>query len=122
MAQVDYIRPVEALHGKLQKKDKVGYAQRKASKNNFTVTRDSWKMVYTDPAKAQAARIRGAKFKSVSQSVSVLHRPIITGHRKVVFRSLAKCKTYLVFLFQLAADRLDRTDSSNLCHISIGLG
>ena len=70
MAKVDYIRPVEALHGKLQKKDKVGYAQRKASKNNFTVTRDDWSMKYTDPAKAQAARIRGAKFKSVSQSVS----------------------------------------------------
>lgn len=70
MAKVDYIRPVEALHGKLQKKDKVGFAQRKASKQKFTVTRDDWSMKYTDPAKAQAARIRGAKFKSVSQSVS----------------------------------------------------
>ena len=33
MAKVDYIRPVEALHGKIAKEDEVGYA-RKASANN----------------------------------------------------------------------------------------
>ena len=70
MAKVDYIRPVEALHGKLQKKDKVGYAQRKASKNKFTVTRDDWKQKFKTAEKASAARTRQMKFKSVSQSVS----------------------------------------------------
>ena len=70
MAKIRTIRPVESISGKLKKKDQVGFALRKASKNNFTVTRDDWSMKYTDPAKAQAARIRGAKFKSVSQSVS----------------------------------------------------
>ena len=69
MAHIKTIRPIESISGKLKKKDQVGFALRKATKNNFTVTRDDWSMKYTDPAKAQAARVRGAKFKSVAQAV-----------------------------------------------------
>ena len=105
MAKVDYIRPVEALHGKLQKKDKVGYAQRKASKNNFTVTRDDWSMKYTDPAKAQAARIRGAKFKSVSQSVSErLQNPTYRTLDEQGFHNQVKYSTLRGYVFRKCWD------------------
>ena len=34
MAQVDYIAPVEAVHGKLAKTDRIGFARRKKQNNN----------------------------------------------------------------------------------------
>ena len=70
MAKADYIRPVEALHGKLKKSDQVGYAKRRASGVKFTVTRDNWKQTFKDAEKAAAAHSRQMKFKGVSQSVS----------------------------------------------------
>lgn len=105
MAKVDYIRPVEALHGKLQKKDKVGFAQRKASKQKFTVTRDDWSMKYTDPAKAQAARIRGAKFASVSQSVSErLQNPTYLTLDQQGFANQSKYTTLRGYVFRKCWD------------------
>lgn len=55
MAKADFIRPVEALHGKLKKSDKVGFAKRTKSGTKFTVTRDSWKRTFRDAAAAQEA-------------------------------------------------------------------
>ena len=70
MAKADYIRPVEALHGKLKKTDKVGFAKLKRSGTKFTVTRDDWKQHYKTAEAATAAQMRQQKFRSVSMAAS----------------------------------------------------
>ena len=105
MAKVDYIRLVEALHGKLTKKDKVGFAQRQASKVKFTVTRDDWSMKYTDPAKAQAARVRGAKFKSVAQAVPErMQNPTYRTMDEQGFHNQTKYSTLRGYVFKKCWD------------------
>ncbi|MBQ0119104.1 MAG: hypothetical protein KBS42_05025 [Bacteroidales bacterium] len=39
MSKVDYIKPIEALHGKLQKSDNVGFAKRQIEGTKYTFTR-----------------------------------------------------------------------------------
>ena len=39
MAKVDYIKPIEALHGKIQKSDNIGYAKRQIEGTKYTFTR-----------------------------------------------------------------------------------
>jgi len=105
MAHVTYIRPIESLHGKLGKKDIVSYSMRTKSYTKFTVTRDRWKMVYKDAAKAQAARIRGAKFKSVSQSVSErLQNPTYRTLDEQGFANQSKYTTLRGYVFRKCWD------------------
>ena len=66
MARVSYIRPIESLHGKLGKKDVVGYAMRTKSYAKYTVTRDSWKLNISE-AKQAGVLAHRAKFKAVAQ-------------------------------------------------------
>ena len=67
MAKAEYIRPVEALHGKLKKSDKVGFAKRKASGTKFTVTRDDWSLKISADKQASVNAHR-AKFRAVAAS------------------------------------------------------
>ncbi len=64
MAKCEYIRPVEALHGKLKKSDKVGFAKRKKSGTKYTVTRDNWTNTIS-AAKITAVRAHRQKFAAV---------------------------------------------------------
>ena len=102
MAKCDYIRPVEALHGKLKKTDKVGFAKLKRSGTKFTVTRDDWTMKYKTEAAATAARQRQAKFRAVAQAA---HERKIDPTKKTAdeaaFKAQSKYKTMFTFLFHL---------------------
>ena len=40
MAHVDYLKPIEALHGKIQKKDKIGFAKRQIEGTKYTFYRE----------------------------------------------------------------------------------
>ena len=66
MAKIRTIRPIESISGKLKKSDKVGFALRKASAKNFTVTRENWTPVISS-AKQAAVLAQRAKFKAVAQ-------------------------------------------------------
>ena len=100
MAHVSYIRPVEAVHGKLKKTDKVGFAQRSKSKTNYTVTRDSWKRTFHDAASAQEAAAHNAKFAAVSRLVAARAiDPTKMDDDAVAFRNQSKYTTMRGFLF-----------------------
>ena len=102
MAKADYIRPVEALHGKLKKKDQVGYAKRKDTGTKFTVTREDWSMKYTTAQKQADAEARQLKFKSVAGNA----RDRMTDSTKRTvdfanFKAQSKYKTFFGYLFHL---------------------
>ena len=102
MAHCDYIRPVEALHGKLKKTDEVGFAKLKRSGTKFTVTRDDWKQTFKTEAAATAARQRQAKFRAVAQAA---HERKIDPTKKTAdeaaFAAQSKYKSMFTFLFHL---------------------
>ena len=79
MAKVDYIKPVEALHGKLQKKDKVGFAQRQIEGTKYTFTHTKRKYTPTadqtahtqrfgDVCRLTAARMRNAQTRAADMA------------------------------------------------------
>ena len=53
MAKVDYVRPVEALHGKIVKTDVTGFAKRSLEGTKYTFTREK-KYEYNPTARQQA--------------------------------------------------------------------
>ena len=102
MAKIKTIRPIESISGKLKKQDEVGFALRKASKKNFTVTREDWTMKYKTSEKATAARVRQLKFKTVSLSA---HERMTDPNRRqmdqAAFAAQSKYKTLFGYLFHL---------------------
>ena len=94
MAKADYIRPVEALHGKLKKSDKVGFAKLKRSGTKFTVTRDDWKQHYKTAEAETAAQMRQQKFRSVSMATKK------TADQQA-YKAQSKYKSMFTFLFHL---------------------
>ena len=102
MAKAEFIRPVEALHGKLKKSDKVGFAKRKDSGAKFTVTRDDWRMKYKTAQTQTEAEARQLKFKSVAGNT----RDRMTDPTKRTvdyanFKAQSKYKTFWGYLFHL---------------------
>ena len=105
MAKADYIRPVEALHGKLKKSDKVGFAKRKKSGTKFTVTRDDWTQKFSTAEKAQAAKLRQNKFRSVAMAAHErMTDPTQKTADQLAFRNQSKYTTMFGFLFHLEWD------------------
>ena len=99
MARVRYIRPIESVHGKLLKSDKVGFAMRKKSLTKYTVTRDDWSMHYS-ASEEQAAKQRQAKFKAVSQSAHErLMDPTKRQADEKAFKAQSKYTTLFGFVF-----------------------
>ena len=102
MAKYTCNRPVESLHGKLKKSDKVGFARLKSTSTNYTVTREDWKQVFKTEAAATAARQRQAKFRAVAQAA---HERKIDPTKKTAdeaaFKAQSKYKTMFTFLFHL---------------------
>ena len=102
MAKADYIRPVEALHGKLKKSDKVGFAKLKRSGTKFTVTRDDWKQHYKTAEAATAAQMRQQKFRSVSMAASErMQDPTKKTADQQAYKAQSKYKSMFTFLFHL---------------------
>ena len=102
MAKIRTIRPVESISGKLKKQDQVGFALRKATKNNFTVTRDDWSMKYKTAQTQTEAEARQLKFKSVAGNT----RDRMTDPTKRTvdyanFTAQSKYKTFWGYLFHL---------------------
>ena len=100
MGKVDFIRPVESVHGKLKKSDKVSFAMRSKSKTKFTVTRDDWKRKFKDAASAQEAAQHNAKFAAVARLVAARAiDPTKMDDDAVAFRNQSKYTTMRGFLF-----------------------
>jgi hypothetical protein len=100
MANVTYIRPVESVHGKLKKSDKVAFAMRTRSKTKYTVTRDDWKMHYLSADTAASAAATQDKFRRVAAAVKV--RKMDMEHQaadQLAFRNQSKYTTFNGFLF-----------------------
>ena len=100
MAHVSYIRPVEAVHGKLKKSDSVGFAKRVKSGTKYTVTRDDWKMHYLSADTAASAAATQDKFRRVAAAVKV--RKMDMEHQaadQLAFRNQSKYTTFNGFLF-----------------------
>ena len=99
MARVSYIRPIESLHGKLGRKDEVGYAMRTKSLFKFTVTRNDWSMHYS-PEKHGQVLAHQAKFKAVAQLARL--RMMDANHRmqdEVAWKAQSKYSTLFGYLF-----------------------
>ena len=104
MAKADYIRPVEALHGKLKKSDKVGFAKRQKSGTKFTVYREDWSqpLEKIDPSKQAAVRAQRLKFKTVATSA---HERMTDPNKRqmdqAAFAAQSKYTTLFGYLFHL---------------------
>ena len=100
MAKSAYIRPVESLHGKLKKTDKVAFAMRKKSGTKYTVTRDDWSMKYSTAELAQAAKLRQNKFRSVAMAAHErMTDPTKKTADQLAFRNQSKYTTMFGYLF-----------------------
>ena len=102
MARVSYIRPIESLHGKLGKKDIVGYAMRTRSEFKFTVTRNDWKQPIEkiDPSKRGAVLAHRAKFKAVGQLARLrMADPTKRQLDEAAFKAQTKYTTLFGFIF-----------------------
>ena len=100
MSKVDYIRPIEALHGKLKKTDKVGFAKRQKSGTKYTVSRDDWKMHYKSAETMAQAAAMQAKFRAVAALVKTRAQdPSKIDDDRMAFRNQSKDTTFRGFLF-----------------------
>ena len=100
MSKVDYIRPIEALHGKLKKTDKVGFAKRQKSGTKYTVSRDDWKMHYKSAETMAQAAATQAKFRAVAAAVKTRAQdPTKIDDDRMAFRNQSKYTTFRGFLF-----------------------
>ena len=102
MANYKCIRPVESLHGKLQKSDKVGFAMRKKSGTKYTVTRESWKQPIEsiDPSKRGAVLAHRAKFRAVGQLARLrMADPTKRQLDEAAFKAQTKYTTLFGYIF-----------------------
>ena len=101
MARIKTIRPIESISGKLKKKDAVGFALRKASKKNFTVTRDNWTNKISSE-KMAAVTAHRMKFKAVGTAARErMQDPSKRLIDKQGFASQSKYTTMFGYCFHL---------------------
>jgi hypothetical protein len=100
MARIKTIRPIESISGKLKKSDNVGFALRKKTAKNFTVTRDDWSQHFLTSEKQAAALARQAKFRGVSQAAHArLQDPTKRQADELAFRNQTKYTTLFGYVF-----------------------
>ena len=100
MAHVDFIRPIEALHGKLKKTDKVSFSQNSKSKTKYTVSRDDWKMHYKTAATRMQAPATQTKFAAVAAAAAARAiDPTKLENDAIAFRNQSRYTTMRGFLF-----------------------
>jgi len=104
MAKIKTIRPIESISGKLKKTDAVGFALRNATKKNFTVTKDNWKMPIEriDPAKRADVQAQRTKFRTVA---GLAHERMTDPAKRqmdyAAFKAQTKYTTFFGYLFHL---------------------
>ena len=99
MARIKTIRPIESISGKLKKSDNVGFALRKATKKNFTVTRDDWTNKIS-AAKIASVRAHRQKFAAVGALArDRMQDPNKRTIDEAAFKSQTKYTTLFGYLF-----------------------
>ena len=97
MAKVEYAFPVDKIHGRISKKHKLGFAHRKASLKNYTVTYGVRTTPYTEKETAQKA-----KFSTVGQAVRArMKDPTKINEDLAAFKAQTEYKTLYRFLWNL---------------------
>ena len=96
MAQVDYVYPVEALHGKVKKEHKVGFAKMTATGTKYTQSYG----VRKTAVKASEIAAR-QKFAAVSAStIERMHDITTLAADQRAFRAQSKYKTFRGWIFR----------------------
>ena len=100
MAKVEYVAPVDAVHGKLSKGDKYGFARRKKPNNNGE--RPNFTFVHTKrtsaPSQNEIAR-RIAFKKAAIATRSRLMDPDQSLTDQIAFTQQTKYKTIYAYVF-----------------------
>lgn len=95
MAHVDYIKPIEALHGKLQKKDSVGFAKRQIEGTKYTFTTRPRQYNPTEQQTAQTT-----KFGNVcSLTAARMKNPQTRAADMAAFRAQSKYLTLQSYIW-----------------------
>ena len=99
MAKIRTIRPIESISGKLKKSDNVGFALRKATKKNFTVTRDDWTNKIS-AAKIASVTAHRQKFAAVGALArDRMQDPAKRTIDEAAFKAQSKYSTFFGYLF-----------------------
>ena len=104
MAKIKTIRPVESISGKLKKSDEVGFAVRKSSRKNFTVTREDWSMPLSKIASDKQAGVRAHRLKFRTCAIAASERMTDPNKRamdQAAFAAQSKYKSLFTYLFHL---------------------
>ena len=100
MAKVEYIAPVEAVHGKLAKKDRYGFAKRKKANNNGE--RIAYTFLHTKRSKlpSQDELDRRKRFGEVANNTRQrLNDPDQSLMDQIAFAQQTKYKTIYAYVF-----------------------
>ena len=100
MAKVEYMAPVEAIHGKLSKGDRYGFARRKKSNNNGE--RPNFTFVHTKRTTpvSQDELLRREKFKQAcNKTRERLNDPDQSLTDQIAFTQQTKYKTIYAYVF-----------------------
>ena len=100
MAKVEYVAPVDAVHGKLSKGDKYGFARRKKANNNGE--RPNFTFVHTKrtSAPSQEEIVRRNKFKQAcNKTRERLNDPDQSLTDQIAFTQQTKYKTIYAYVF-----------------------
>ena len=111
MAKVDYIKPIEALHGKIQKSDTLGFA-RKTKENKdgekvkYTVCYGTRSTPYTN-----AERMRQARFGAIAAATNarIANEQTYTADRQA-FMAQSTYSTFREYIWHLEAEAYDNDD------------
>ena len=97
MAKVEYVFPVEKIHGKVAKRHKIGFAHRTASKLNYTTSYG----VRTTPFSEKEKAIH-AKFTAVSAATRErMQDPTRLPQDQQAFAAQSKYKTFYRFIWNM---------------------
>ena len=100
MGKVSFEYPVEAIHGKIKKSHKVGFAQMKATGTKFT----QCKGPRTTPVKPSETAAR-QKFAAVSANTRArMNNASTQAADRAAFKAQTRYKTFYGFLFRLEWD------------------
>ena len=100
MAKVEYVAPVDAVHGKLSKGDKYGFARRKKANNNGE--RPNFTFVHTKRTApvTQEETVRREKFKQAcNKTRERLNDPDQSLTDQIAFTQQTKYKTIYAYVF-----------------------
>ena len=100
MAKVEYVAPVDAVHGKLSKGDKYGFARRKKANNNGE--RPNFTFVHTKrttPVSQEELNRRNAFKKACNATRERLNDPDQSLADQIAFAQQTKYKTIYAYVF-----------------------